>query len=258
MPNNIERYALNKNAEGYTDNTAMEGIKRADRDLETKATKEIWKDIKGYEGLYQVSNLGRVRSLDRYVKQNHNTKQLKKGKIIQPTKNHKGYLGLKLCKENTSKKVSIHRLVAQTFIPNLENKPQVNHINGIKTDNGVENLEWCTCSENIKHAFDTGLKKSNKGVNNPMYGKHHTEETKKKIGGVHKGKTGEKHPRSKKVKCITTGDVFVCIREAGRKYNVANHDISKCCKGKRKSAGKHPVTGEKLVWEYLSKGDKHE
>lgn len=101
----MERYQLNKNGEGYTDLTACKGIKRADKDLETKATKEIWKDIKGYEGLYQVSNLGRVRSLDRYVKQNHNTKQLKKGKIIQPTKNHKGYLGLKLCKENTSKKL---------------------------------------------------------------------------------------------------------------------------------------------------------
>lgn len=211
--------------------------------------KEIWKPIEGFEK-YEISNLGQIRSLS--------YKQTGESKMLKPKIDRNGYLVANLSKNGKHYTKTIHRLVAKTFIPNLENKPQVNHINGIKTDNGVENLEWCTCSENIKHAFDTGLKKSNKGVNNPMYGKHHTEETKKKIGGVHKGKTGEKHPRSKKVKCITTGDVFVCIREAGRKYNVANHDISKCCKGKRKSAGKHPVTGEKLVWEYLSKGDKHE
>ena len=205
---------------------------------------EIWKDIKNYKGLYQISNLGRVKSL-----RDKNKKY--REKILKQYKDNCGYYYITLSANSNIKKHKVHRLVAQAFILNPENKPQVNHINGIKTDNGVENLEWCTCSENIKHAFDTGLKKSNKGVNNPMYGKHHTEETKKKIGGVHKGKTGEKHPRSKKVKCITTGDVFVCIREAGIKYNVANQDIGRCCKGKRKSAGKHPVTGEKLIWEYI-------
>ena len=211
---------------------------------------EIWKDIKGYEGLYQVSNLGRVKSLSIYRK-NSVCEYYSKEKILKPLKDKGGYLNVRLWKNKKGKTIKIHRLVACNFLENTENKRDVNHINGIKTDNGVENLEWCTCSENIKHAFDTGLKKSNKGVNNPMYGKHHTEETKKKIGGVHKGKTGEKHPRSKKVKCITTGDVFVCIREAGIKYNVANQDIGRCCKGKRKSAGKHPVTGEKLIWEYI-------
>lgn len=203
---------------------------------------EIWKPIEGFEK-YEISNLGQVRSLS--------YKQTGESKTLKPKIDRNGYLVANLSKNGKHYTKTIHRLVAKAFIPNLENKPQVNHINGIKTDNGVENLEWCTCSENIKHAFDTGLKKSNKGVNNPMYGKHHTEETKKKIGGVHKGKTGEKHPRSKKVKCITTGDVFVCIREAGIKYNVANQDIGRCCKGKRKSAGKHPVTGEKLIWEYI-------
>lgn len=247
MPNNIERYALNKNAEGYADNTAMEGIKRADRDLETKATKEIWKDIKGYEGLYQVSNLGRVRSLDRYVKQNHNTKQLKKGKIIQPTKNHKGYLGLKLCKENTSKKVSIHRLVAQTFIPNLENKPQVNHIDGDKTNNRIENLEWCTNSENQIHAYKMGLNKV-------------TEEQRRKISQRQKGrKVTEKEKRirrenaknKKKVKCINTGEVFESIMDASRKTGINSGGISRTCRKLKHSAGKHPITGEKLIWEYM-------
>lgn len=116
---------------------------------------EIWKDIKGYEGLYQASNLGRVRS---------------KKTILKPYKNTFGYLIVYLSKNNIRKNCRVHRLVAKTFIPNPENKPQVNHINGIKTDNRVENLEWCTNGENEKHAYKLGLKTINKGC----YKKGHT------------------------------------------------------------------------------------
>lgn len=125
---------------------------------------EIWKAIGDYENMYEVSNLGNVRSLDRYITRSDNVKTFKSGKTLKPTLNYKGYCRIKLCRNG----YSIHRLVAQTFIPNPENKPQVNHINGIKTDNRVENLEWCTNQENSNHANRLGLKNPRKGISNGM------------------------------------------------------------------------------------------
>ena len=115
---------------------------------------EIWKDIQGYEGLYQVSNLGRVRS---YLKLNGRGLD-KNPHILTPKVDKDGYFEFNLRKNKTSKYFRCHRLVAQAFIDNAENEPQVNHINGIKTDNRVENLEWVSVIENIHHAFATGLR----------------------------------------------------------------------------------------------------
>ena len=114
--------------------------------------KEIWKDIKGYEEMYQISNLGNVKSLTRNTKNKYKQEHFLKLFI---SKN--GYKRVELRKYKKGKKYCVHRLVALAFIPNPLNKPQVNHINGIKTDNRVENLEWATNSENIKHAIKTGL-----------------------------------------------------------------------------------------------------
>lgn len=107
---------------------------------------EVWKEIEGYEGHYQVSNLGNVASI-------------KKGyPVMMKLQNHSGgYKQVKLCKPNKITIERVHRLVASAFIPNCGNKPQVNHINGIKSDNRVENLEWNTPQENTSHAFRTGL-----------------------------------------------------------------------------------------------------
>ena len=109
---------------------------------------EIWKDKKNYEGLYQVSNLGRAKSLDRYIKGKGHSLQLKKGRILKPMKDNNGYLKVRLCNGEKSKTFNLHRLVAEAFIDNPDNLPYVNHKDENKTNNVVTNLEWCDRSYN--------------------------------------------------------------------------------------------------------------
>ena len=118
---------------------------------------EIWKDVEGCEGKYQISNLGRFRSLDRYVYQKtcggKTVRHIYKGKIIKGFVQNTGYLMVTIKGE----KRLIHRLVAENFIKKIVDKDFVNHKNGIKLDNRVENLEWVTPKENVQHAIRTGL-----------------------------------------------------------------------------------------------------
>lgn len=126
---------------------------------------EIWKDIQGYEGLYQISNKGRVKTPKKKVHKIIKGKEcypLYEEKILKISNHNKnGYLKINISNNNIQKTYQIHRLVAQAFIPNPKNLPEVNHKNGIKTDNRVENLEWVTVSENHKHAFAIRIKETN-------------------------------------------------------------------------------------------------
>lgn len=120
---------------------------------------EIWKDIKGYEQYFEISNIGRVKRKPRIVTNKWGTKTYLEEKIISQSISNKGYCKVTLRKENSvdKKTFSVHRLVATHFIENPQNKPQINHIDGNKRNNKVSNLEFCTQSENIKHAYKNGF-----------------------------------------------------------------------------------------------------
>ena len=185
---------------------------------------EIWVDIKGYEGLYQVSNQGRVRSLDREVKHSKGGYKIERGKILKGIISGGGYIAVTLNKDGVPNQFKVHRLVAETFIPNTENKRCVDHIDTDKTNNKVENLRWVTDEENNnneltkKHMSEArkiyyeNNPDARKGENNPMYGKigennpnygrKHTQETKDKISKARKGKyIGINNPNSLRLIC---------------------------------------------------------
>ena len=163
--------------------------------------KEEWRAIKGYEGLYEVSDWGNVRSVDNeivyLVKGKYPAKRIVKGKLLKTYKNNGGYVMVGLNNNSKKNKRTIHRLVAEAFIPNPEKKPTVNHKNHDRTDNRVENLEWATYPEQNDEIMRKKLSKATKGKSkpkvsealkgkfagekNPNYGKHLSDETKNKI-----------------------------------------------------------------------------
>ena len=124
---------------------------------------EEWKPITGYEGFYEISNFGRIRSIDRIEYQRHYSgimsKYMHQGQIIKPGKRTNGYITIGLTKNGKRKTHSVHRLVALHFLEKPEGKDYINHLDADPTNNRVSNLEWCTQSENIQYAYDHGTKK---------------------------------------------------------------------------------------------------
>lgn len=166
-------------------------------------------------GLYEVSNLGNIRSLDRFKITNGRYGKMKskiKGRILKPSTNHDNYYQVVLSKNGKSKMFRLHRIVAQTFIQNTQNKEQVNHKNGNKLDNRVENLEWCTCKENIQHALDNNLIKCERIINQYDL----------KMNFIKKWRS---------------------ISEAKRILKISDSDIIKVCNNERQTAGGY-------IWRY--------
>lgn len=176
-------------------------------------TMEEWRDVPGYEGFYQISSLGRLRSLDR-----ESGGKKYSGKIIS-SKRRSGYIVDILCKDGVRKTCRRHRLVAEAFLPNPEEKPEVNHIDGNKINNCIDNLEWATHRENTEHAWVTGLTKA-PPAQEPM-----------EVVQMYEGNE------------IAT---YKSIEIAGRINQISPEDICKCCKAKRKNAGRY-------TWKYKKK-----
>ena len=176
---------------------------------------EIWKDIENYEGKYQVSNLGRVKSLERDVYRQNGTFHYHAGeRILVPFLDRGGYQYVNLSKNGRVKKESVHRLVAMAFLPNPENKPQVNHKDEVKTNNAVENLEWCEASYNNNY----GTRNSRMIQNRRSY----------KLGN---------HPQAKPVFCVELNKIFDCAIRAEKELGICASSISQVCKGKLKTTG---------------------
>lgn len=130
--------------------------------------KEEWKNIEGYEGLYQVSSKARVKSLERKSKHHKGGISILKERILKNTLSVFGYCVVTLCDKTKRKTFKVHRLFAKQFIPNPYNKPCINHIDGDKANNSTQNLEWCTYSENNYHAYRTKLRIPSFGSNSGM------------------------------------------------------------------------------------------
>jgi hypothetical protein len=176
---------------------------------------EFWKDVVGYEGIYQVSNFGNVKSLDRYITRSDGCVYFRRGKLRPKLKNTDGYYHLKLCRNGGYVTKRIHRLVAEAFIPNPRNLPEINHIDTDRTNNMVNNLEWCTRYENIQHCLKLGnhvCQTDISGANNPNYGNRTLRNKYKENRALSKEKQSRpnaKNGRAVKVELYDSGMKYI-------------------------------------------------
>lgn len=186
---------------------------------------EVWKDIYGYEGLYQVSNYGRVKSVEKIVKGKSGSERLLKEMILKQREDKGGYLIVSLCKEGKVKLHKVHRLVAKAFIPNLENKPTVDHINGNKKFNVVWNLRWATYKEQQNFEDQDVKERQTKALTNHKAFSKAVLQIDKDTNEVIKE--------------------FPSLSQVYRETGFAQGNISKCCNGKYKQMYGY-------IWKYAS------
>lgn len=191
---------------------------------------EIWKPVVGYEDIYEVSNLGRVKRISGYIKARGNSISYHKGGILKPITCKKGYIKYCLVKDGKPKRYFAHRIVAEAFISKPHNKPQVDHINTIKDDNRVENLRWVTAGENQHNNITYNKIINNSLNNNPFKGKHHTTKTKEMFS----------YNNSKEILQITTDNIIIGVWEnmkvASQHFGGHPTNICNVLKGKNKTA----------------------
>ena len=161
---------------------------------------EIWKDIQGYEGFYQISNLGNVKSLERVIDKGNGILQHRKERIMNKRESVDGYYVAKLNVNKKSKSIAIHILVARHFIDNPNNYPEVNHKDCNRKNNQVDNLEWCTHQQNVEHSKQLGHYKTKSGCDNPNY-KNDTLKIKYKNNPT-LAKINNSRPREQNGRCV--------------------------------------------------------
>ena len=206
---------------------------------------EEWRDIAGYEGLYQVSDWGNILSI-------------RKNEKMKPNLGKNGYLKTTLTKDKEKEYILVHRLVAEAFIPNPENKPCVDHINGVRTDNRAENLRWCTHKENNNFELSRKHQRESKiGEKNPMHGKKPWNygvsmpyEVKEKIKQSRQGLIFPS--RRKAVIQITNGTIVEWesaseVEKANLGYSQGH--ISSCCNGNYNKKGNHSYKGSEWFFK---------
>lgn len=227
---------------------------------------EIWKDIEfidngevyDYVGLYQISNYGNVKSLDRIDASGHKIK----GKIMKCKPNKNGYKNVNLYKNGKSKRFQVHRLVAHMFVenPNPTEFNVVNHMDENPSNCRYDNLEWCDTLYNVRYSLEKHYEErqqklakvhkefseeAKQKISDKLKYRTFTEEHRQKLSEKAKLRTGAKSPNSKKVKCIETGQIFDTVKETTKQMGVSRYYIINCCEGNidKCSRGYH--------WEYI-------
>ena len=176
---------------------------------------EVWVDVENYVGLYKVSNLGRLKSLSRDVACRGGGIRVIKTRIVKPSKRLDGYMIVNIFREGKREVFTVHKLIAKMFIPNVDSKSDIDHINNNKEDNRVCNLRWATRLENLNNRKN----KKPKGRN--------------------------------KIKCITTGEIFNTLKEAGEKHELKPATIASCCKQYSRTTKSNIIIYERLTWQYI-------
>lgn len=210
----------------------------------------VRKPVVGYEGYYEVDQFGRVYALDRVITVNDNGRTYDKplkGKQMKQSMHSKGYKTVSLTKYGKTKTIYVHRIVAEAFIPNPNDLPFINHIDEDKTNNFVENLEWCT------EQYNSTYGKARQKQANALRGKKHTKEHNEKIGKSMLAYQNGENGNGQKVVCLESGQMFSSISECARTMGVPFETVRKSCIRKTKKGKLYTF---RFADAFCSKGER--